>query len=257
MEKKRARGDRFAFVHVLMVGDQHRRAAICRQTAPLANANLELQIKLTHAIRHSNHRPVRLYLFSGFGSHSVRREPCVMHPRTTVLAGRHQGPPPRAREGAPVKLARLLAAALDVATIAAIGYTAVAIVCSARFGRRDVEREVETDSVDHLPPVTLLVPLHGEERDLEENLRAFALQDYPVCQIDPGRRARRRSRAANRAAGRGGASRSEHRDQRGRSSRRTEPQNRERPFDDAPRAPRGVDPRRQRHPRRCRPTSVP
>ena len=82
-----------------------------------------------------------------------------------------------------MKLARLLAAALDVATIAAIGYTAVAIVCSARFGRRDVEREVETDSIDHLPPVTLLVPLHGEERDLEENLRAFALQDYPVCQM--------------------------------------------------------------------------
>ena len=34
-----------------------------------------------------------------------------------------------------------------------------------------------------LPPVSLLVPLHGEEYALEENLRSFALQDYPVCQL--------------------------------------------------------------------------
>ena len=78
-----------------------------------------------------------------------------------------------------VKLARLLAAGLDVVTIAALGYAAVAIVCAARFGRR----ELETNTVDDLPPVSLLVPLHGDEPGLEENLRAFALQDYPVCQL--------------------------------------------------------------------------
>jgi len=78
-----------------------------------------------------------------------------------------------------VKLARVLAAGLDVATIAALGYAAVAIVCAARFGRRDLE----PNTVDDLPPVSLLVPLHGDEPDLEENLRAFALQDYPVCQL--------------------------------------------------------------------------
>jgi ceramide glucosyltransferase len=49
----------------------------------------------------------------------------------------------------------------------------------ARFGRR----EPECNTVDDLPPVSLLVPLHGEEAGLEENLRAFALQDYPVCQL--------------------------------------------------------------------------
>jgi ceramide glucosyltransferase len=78
-----------------------------------------------------------------------------------------------------VKLSRLLAAALDVVTIAALGYTAVAIVCAARFGRR----ELQTNAVDDLPPVSLIVPLHGDEPELEENLRAFALQDYPVCQL--------------------------------------------------------------------------
>jgi len=78
-----------------------------------------------------------------------------------------------------VKFARVLAAALDVATIAAIGYATVAIVCVARFGRREPEPNV----VEDLPPVSLLVPLHGDEPGLEENLRSFALQDYPGCQL--------------------------------------------------------------------------
>jgi ceramide glucosyltransferase len=78
-----------------------------------------------------------------------------------------------------VKFARILAAAFDVAAIAAIGYAAVAIVSVARFQRR----EREPDTLDYLPAVSLLVPLHGAEPGLEENLRAFALQDYPVYQL--------------------------------------------------------------------------
>lgn len=78
-----------------------------------------------------------------------------------------------------VKFARVLAAGLDLATIAAIAYTAVAIVCVARFGRR----EPDSDTAADLPPVSLLVPLRGEEPGLEENLRAFATQDYPVFQL--------------------------------------------------------------------------
>ncbi|MGA8327117.1 MAG: bacteriohopanetetrol glucosamine biosynthesis glycosyltransferase HpnI [Candidatus Cybelea sp.] len=78
-----------------------------------------------------------------------------------------------------MKFARILAAAFDVAAIAAIGYAAVAIVSVARFQRR----EREPDTLDYLPPVSLLVPLHGAEPGLEENLRAFALQDYPVYQL--------------------------------------------------------------------------
>jgi ceramide glucosyltransferase len=88
-------------------------------------------------------------------------------------------PPPVASEPRRVKLARLLATGLDVVTIAALGYAAVAIVCASRFGRR----ELQTSTADDLPPVSLLVPLHGDEPELEENLRAFALQDYPVCQL--------------------------------------------------------------------------
>ncbi len=84
-----------------------------------------------------------------------------------------------ASEARRVKFSRVLATALDVATIAALGYAAVALLCVGRFGRR----EPELNTVDDLPPVTLLVPLHGEEAGLEENLRAFALQDYPVCQL--------------------------------------------------------------------------
>lgn len=78
-----------------------------------------------------------------------------------------------------MKLARVLASGVDIAAIAAIGYTAVAIVCIARFGRR----KPDLRPVDHLPAVTLLVPLHGAEPELYENLRAFAVQDYPVCQL--------------------------------------------------------------------------
>jgi len=77
-----------------------------------------------------------------------------------------------------VVLVRILATGFDVATIAALGYTIVAISCIARFGRKP-----ESNSVDDLPPVSLLVPLHGSEDGLEENLRSFALQDYPVCQL--------------------------------------------------------------------------
>jgi ceramide glucosyltransferase len=78
-----------------------------------------------------------------------------------------------------VKFARILAAAFDVATIAAIGYAVVATISIRRFGLR----EPEPDPIDPLPDVTLLVPLHGAEPELEENLRAFALQEYPVYQL--------------------------------------------------------------------------
>jgi ceramide glucosyltransferase len=78
-----------------------------------------------------------------------------------------------------VKFARVLAAGLDVATIAALGYAAVAIMCVTHFGRRERKSGTAAD----LPPVSLLVPLRGEEHDLEGNLRAFAMQDYPVCQL--------------------------------------------------------------------------
>jgi ceramide glucosyltransferase len=101
----------------------------------------------------------------------------LLDPRATFFAS--GGVPSLVTEPHCVKFARFLAAGLDVATIAAVAYTALATVCVARFARR----ERDPDPVDDPPAVTLLVPLHGDERDLEENLRAFALQDYPVCQL--------------------------------------------------------------------------
>jgi ceramide glucosyltransferase len=65
----------------------------------------------------------------------------------------------------------------EVAFVASLGYMAVAIACTVRFGRRTADTSVET------PPVTLLVPLHGTEFSLEANLRAFATQEYPDYQL--------------------------------------------------------------------------
>ncbi len=75
-------------------------------------------------------------------------------------------------------LERFLAAAFAFVTIASIVYTIVAIVCIERFGR-----EPEPPRPDRMPPVSLLVPLHGAEFALEENLRSFADQDYPELQL--------------------------------------------------------------------------
>ena len=74
-------------------------------------------------------------------------------------------------------LRRALALTAELAAIASLGYTAAAIAASAHFGRRQPER------AEAQPPVTLLVPLHGAEPLLEENLRAFAEQNYPDLQL--------------------------------------------------------------------------
>lgn len=83
------------------------------------------------------------------------------------------------RERRRVKLLHCLAAAIDVAAMAAIAYASVAVLCVGRMKRREPRSII----LDELPPISLLVPLRGEEAGLEENLRAFALQDYPVCQL--------------------------------------------------------------------------
>jgi ceramide glucosyltransferase len=71
----------------------------------------------------------------------------------------------------------VVARTTEVVAVASLGYAAIAIACTARFGRRRPDRAVDT------PPVTLLVPLHGVEFSLEANLRAFAEQDYPEYQL--------------------------------------------------------------------------
>jgi ceramide glucosyltransferase len=74
-------------------------------------------------------------------------------------------------------LRRAAALTVEIAAIASLAYTAAAIAASAHFARRGREH------AERLPPVTLLVPLRGAEPLLEENLRAFALQDYPEVQM--------------------------------------------------------------------------
>jgi ceramide glucosyltransferase len=66
---------------------------------------------------------------------------------------------------------------LEIAAVASLGYTVAAIACCAHFARREREPAGPT------PPVTLLVPMRGAEPLLEENLRAFAEQDYPDVQL--------------------------------------------------------------------------
>ena len=74
-------------------------------------------------------------------------------------------------------LRRAAALTVEIAAIASLGYTAAAIVTSARFAQR------ERETAEGRPPVTLLVPLRGAEPLLEENLRAFAEQNYPDLQV--------------------------------------------------------------------------
>jgi ceramide glucosyltransferase len=72
---------------------------------------------------------------------------------------------------------RALRTAAGALAAIAIGYTIVAAACVTAFGRRP------PDGTDALPPVTLLVPLHGAEPGLDANLTAFARQDYPGYQL--------------------------------------------------------------------------
>jgi ceramide glucosyltransferase len=74
-------------------------------------------------------------------------------------------------------LRRAVALTLEIAAIASLGYTVAAIAATAHFGRRGREQ------APGQPPVTLLVPLRGAEPLLEENLRAFAEQNYPELQL--------------------------------------------------------------------------
>jgi ceramide glucosyltransferase len=81
------------------------------------------------------------------------------------------------RVGFASKVRRAVALTAKIAAIASLGYTAAAIATSAHFARR------ERETAETQPPVTLLVPLRGAEPLLEENLRAFAEQNYPELQV--------------------------------------------------------------------------
>jgi ceramide glucosyltransferase len=69
--------------------------------------------------------------------------------------------------------ARSLAAhALGALAVAALGYAAAAVVCTRAFARRGAAAPAPAE------PVSVLVPLYGDEPGLAENLWAFVEQDH-------------------------------------------------------------------------------
>ncbi|HYE26486.1 MAG TPA: bacteriohopanetetrol glucosamine biosynthesis glycosyltransferase HpnI [Clostridia bacterium] len=69
---------------------------------------------------------------------------------------------------------------LAIAAIGALSSTVflvLAVLGALRFRRRAGARRV---TVDPLPPVTVLKPLHGDEPNLRSNLASFFRQDYPA-----------------------------------------------------------------------------
>src|SRR5579863_4532555 len=66
-------------------------------------------------------------------------------------------------------------------TVTSTIYCGMVLVGAVRFARR--KRREEQTTVDFLPPVSVLKPLHGTEPDLEDNLRRFFELDYPEYEV--------------------------------------------------------------------------
>ena len=66
-------------------------------------------------------------------------------------------------------------------TVTSSIYCGMVLVGAVRFARR--KRREERTPADFLPPVSVLKPLHGNEPDLEENLKRFFELDYPEYEL--------------------------------------------------------------------------
>lgn len=60
-------------------------------------------------------------------------------------------------------------------------YAVICVLCVLRF--RSLAAQPVTIPTEHLPPVTVLKPIHGLEKNLERNLRSACLQNYPTYQV--------------------------------------------------------------------------
>jgi ceramide glucosyltransferase len=72
---------------------------------------------------------------------------------------------------------------LLAATIGSLVYCGIALYGALRFIVARRRARLETAFQAFTPAVSLLKPLHGLDRDLEQSLRSFCLQDYPVNEI--------------------------------------------------------------------------
>ena len=72
---------------------------------------------------------------------------------------------------------------LAAATAGSIAYCGIALVGAIRFLQLRRRGLTEVASRRFTPPVSLLKPLCGLDRELEQSLRSFCLQDYPSFEI--------------------------------------------------------------------------
>jgi len=72
---------------------------------------------------------------------------------------------------------------LAAATVGSLVYCGIALYGAIRFSKARRRWAHETASPSYTPPVSLIKPLHGLDRELDENLRSFCRQDYPAYEI--------------------------------------------------------------------------
>jgi ceramide glucosyltransferase len=68
-------------------------------------------------------------------------------------------------------------------TCGSLAYCAIAAFAAIRFRRYAANEAERADARDFLPPVSILKPVYGADRDLEANLRSFFLQDYTNFEV--------------------------------------------------------------------------
>src|SRR2546422_8738818 len=60
-------------------------------------------------------------------------------------------------------------------------YVVICLLCVVRYRSR--EAQSSPTPAGEWPPVTILKPVHGLEKDIDQNLRSACLQDYPTYQV--------------------------------------------------------------------------